>query len=345
MVSTMSSGQATVEQLLAQWDELREQGHEVHAEHLCPDSPELLHELKAQIQRLKSMDWLDTPMAEPAIDSTLQARPTMAIPTTIRGRYRLEKLIAEGGFGQVWRAMDTALQRPVAVKLTTLECVGEARRVASLKHHGIVSVHDVGHQGDYCFIVFDLVEGTDLGRRIKDSRPGWEEAARIVTEVAEYLHYAHKKGFIHRDIKPVNILLDEKGKPVLADFGIAVTECELQHEALTSTGTLAYMAPEQLTANGQVDRRTDVYGLGVVLYELLTGAVPFTDQSLTRLRTRILTESPQPVRSRNDSVPPFLEAICMKCLSKPACERYASARELAEVLGTFLTSSSGKQTR
>src|SRR5205823_7094743 len=97
------------------------------------------------------------------------------VPATVGGRYRLEGLIAEGGFGQVWRATDTALQRPVAVKVTTLECVGEARRVARLKHHGIVSVHDVGHEGGFCFIVFDLVEGTDLARRIKERPFGREE--------------------------------------------------------------------------------------------------------------------------------------------------------------------------
>jgi serine/threonine-protein kinase len=224
------------------------------------------------------------------------------------------------------------------VKVTTLECVGEARRVARLRHHGIVSVHDVGHEGGHCFIVFDLVEGTDLARRIRDSRPGWEEAARVVAEVAGHLHYAHEKGFVHRDIKPANILLDEAGRPVLADFGIAVTECEMRHEAMTSTGTLAYMAPEQLSAGGPLDARTDVYGLGVVLYELLTGTVPFAEATLTGLRTRILREAPRPVRSLNSAVPPALEAICMKCLAKAAGDRYGSARELAEALTAFLRS-------
>jgi serine/threonine-protein kinase len=329
------SREEKVEELLARWDELREQGQEVSAEELAADSPELLDDLKGQIQRLKAMDWLDGPAKESAAP-VKEAGPGVAIPATIGGRYRLERLIAAGGFGQVWRASDTALQRPVAVKVTTLECVSEARRVARLRHHGIVSVHDVGHEGGYCFIVFDLVEGTDLARRIRESRPGWEEAARIVAEVAGHLHYAHEKGFVHRDIKPANILLDEQGRPVLADFGIAVTECELRHEAMTSLGTLAYMAPEQLSAGGRVDPRTDVYGLGVVLYELLTGTVPFADPTLTGLRKRILSEDPQPVGSLNGEVPPELERICMKCLSKAAADRYGSARELAEALTAFL---------
>jgi serine/threonine protein kinase len=327
-----------VEELLARWDELREQGQEASAEELAAGSPELLDELKGQIQRLKAMDWLDRPAKESPASGNGEAGSGVELPATIGRRYRLERLIAEGGFGQVWRATDNALQRPVAVKLTTLECVSEARRVASLKHHGIVSVHDVGREGSHCFIVFDLVEGTDLARRIRESRPGWEEAARIVAEVAGHLDYAHEKGFVHRDIKPANILLDEKGRPVLADFGVAVTEWELRHEAMTSMGTLAYMAPEQLSAGGRVDARTDVYGLGVVLYELLTGTVPFADQTLTGLRQRILSEVPQPVRSRNGEVPPGLGRVCMKCLSKEAAGRYGSARELAEALTAFLKS-------
>jgi serine/threonine-protein kinase len=298
----------------------------------------LLDELKAQVRRLRAMDWLDTPVSVTPGLSDEQAGPGRPVPMTIGGRYRLERLIAEGGFGQVWQATDTALERPVAVKVTTLECVSEARRVARLRHHGIVTVHDVGHEGEHCFIVFDLVEGTDLARRIRESRPGWEEAARIVALVAGHLHYAHEKGFVHRDIKPANILLDEEGRPVLADFGIAVTECELRHEAVTSTGTLAYMAPEQLTTGGRVDPRTDVYGLGVVLYELLTGTVPFADPSLTGLRRRILGEEPRPVRSLDQTVPPALEAICLKCLSKRAGDRYGSASELAGALTAFLES-------
>jgi serine/threonine-protein kinase len=328
-----------VRQLLTRWDELREEGQETLPETLCADSPEVLGELKAQIERLRLMDWLDVPLEdEPDSATNHVALNEPAIPATIVGRYRLERLIAEGGFGQVWRATDTALQRAVAIKLTTLECVAEARRVASLRHHGIIAVHDVGHEGGWCFIVFDLVEGMDLARRIKESPPAWPESARLVADVAELLHYAHEKGFVHRDIKPANILLDEKGSPVLADFGIAVTECELRHEVMTSTGTLAYMSPEQLTPSAHVDAQTDQYSLGVVLYELLTGTIPFADATVAGLRRQILTEEPRPVRSLNPEVPVELESICMKCLSKELAERYASAMDLAVALRAFLKS-------
>jgi serine/threonine protein kinase len=141
-------------------------------------------------------------------------------------------------------------------------------------------------------IVFDLVEGSSLAEKIKQGAMSWQSSARIVAEVAENLQFAHNKGFIHRDIKPANILLDERGSPVLADFGIAITECELRHETLTSVGTLAYMAPEQLQVGRLVDARTDVYAPGVVLYELLTGRLPFVTPTLSGLRAEILASEP-----------------------------------------------------
>jgi serine/threonine-protein kinase len=160
----------------------------------------------------------------------------------------------------------------------------------------------------------------------------WQESVRIVAEVAEYVHYAHEEGFIHRDIKPANILLDEKGKPVLADFGIAVTECELRHEAMTSVGTLAYMSPEQLTLDGPIDARTDIYSLGAVLYELLTGQLPFDDPTVGGLRLHILTQHPKPIRG----VPPTLERLCLKCLSKRVEDRPPTAHDLAITLRQLL---------
>ena len=321
-----------LEPLLARWDELREQGQEIDAEQLCPDQPKLAAALQHQIDRLKAMDWLDAPKEQARSLPLPVQRPTMQIPRLLAGRYQLVNLIAEGGFGQVWRATDTALQRPVAVKVTTVDCYTEARRVARLKHHGIISVHDVGNQDGLCFIVFDLVEGTDLAKRIQHEPMSWQESVRIVAEVAEHLHYAHEKGFIHRDIKPANILLDERGKPVLADFGIAITECELRHEAETSLGTLAYMSPEQLTLGGQIDARTDIYSLGVVLYELLTGRLPFGDLTVSGLRRQILTSIPKPIQR----VPLELERLCLMCLSKFAEDRPGTAHALATKLLALL---------
>jgi serine/threonine protein kinase len=326
-----------LEELLTRWDESREQGRNVPVEELCPSSPELAGKLKKLIQRLQAMDWLDDPADKGTANSTGpgscnrcgSSGLALRVSMLLAGRYRLEGLIASGGFGEVWRATDTTLMRPVAVKVTALECVAEARRVAQLQHPGIISVHDVGSEGGFCFIVFDLIDGDNLAERIKRDRLSWQESARIVATVADNLQYAHSKGFIHRDIKPANILLDAEGRPILADFGIAVTRSELQHESMTSTGTLAYMSPEQLTVAGNVDARTDVYSLGVVLYELLTGRLPFQGDSLARLRGQILFSQPAAVQNLNAVVPAALDGICMRCLSKVPDHRYATARDLA----------------
>jgi len=317
------SRQARLDELLARWDELREQGRDVSAEDLATDAPELLNDLRAAIRRLRAMDWLD--------DST-ERPPRADVPALLAGRYRMERVLAEGGFSQVWRAIDTALERPVAVKVTAVDCIAEARRVARLRHPGIVGVHDVGNANGLCFIVFDLVEGSDLEQRLHHGRLPWREAVAMIAKVADNLHYAHEKGFIHRDIKPANILLDADGQPILADFGIAVTPCELLQESVSTPGTLAYMAPEQLGGAGQVSVRTDVYGLGVVLYQALTGRLPFREETLWGLRRQILTEQPESPRALAPEVPAELERLCLRCLAKDPQERPASAVELAAAL-------------
>ena len=334
-----------VEFLLSKWDEQRERGNEVSAEMLCETSPDLLPELKFRIAQLKAMDWLD----KPALDADGVARKIETnesrnspfgekkVPALIGGRYQMQSLMAEGGFGQVWRAIDLSLLRPVAVKVTTLNCFAEARRVAQLKHHGIVTVHDVGNADNMCYIVFDLVEGITLAEKIRLGTLTWQQSVQIVADVALSVQFAHDKGFIHRDLKPSNVLLAENDLPVLADFGIAVTECELKQESMTSLGTLAYMAPEQLQTGQAIDARTDVYGLGVVLYELLTGKLPFFHQTLSRLRERILRGDPPSPRTGNATIPEEIERICLKALSTRQDDRFPSARVFSETLKQQLT--------
>jgi len=307
---------AVLESLLQQWEASHENGSPVTVEELCADHLELLPLLQKQIQSLQAMDWLDrapgtttgrltihrseerrfeesnlsrsvgfSRHVQDLVSAKANTTETVGhserpVPLLLSGRYQLQNLIAEGGYGQVWRAIDSALERPVAIKLTTLPCVQEARRVASLKHQGIVSVHDVGNQDGFCFIVFDLVEGTDLAERIRLQRLPWREAVEIVALVTDYVGFAHRRGYVHRDIKPANILLDQGGTPILADFGIAVTRTELEQQVTTTLGTVAYMAPEQLTADVSADSRIDIYGLGIVLYEALTGQVPFRARTL-----------------------------------------------------------------
>jgi serine/threonine protein kinase len=332
----------TVESLLQKWDEAQEQGTSITIEELCADHPELVPILRKRIEALEAMDWLDrTPgktTGRLTVHRSEERRFERPVPLLLSGRYQLQNLIAEGGYGQVWRAVDSALDRPVAIKLTTLPCVQEARRVASLKHQGIVSVHDVGNQGGFCFIVFDLIEGTDLAERIRQGRLPWRETVEIVAQVAEYVGFAHRRGYVHRDIKPANILLDRDGTPILADFGIAVTRTELEQQVTTTLGTVAYMAPEQLTADATADARIDIYGLGIVLYEALTGEVPFRARTLWQLREKILSEDPASVTVLAPELPAVLDSICRKCLAKSPADRYSTAEELARDLRELLDS-------
>ncbi len=344
-----------LDELLERWEILREQGREISAEELCAATPELLDLTRRRIEAIRAMDWLETPNAElpPCPDRAEQiARGAVSpnefkTPQTLAGRYYLEQLIAEGGFGQVWRATDTTLERHVAVKLTSVDCLAEARRVARLKHQGIVSVHDVGRQEGFCFIVFDYVEGHDLAWRMEAHDFTWQEAVELIARVAEELHYAHQRGIIHRDIKPANILLDAAGNPLLADFGIAITQSEMNSELVTTAGTLAYMAPEQLQASPEeavADLRTDIYGLGVVLYRLLTGRLPFEGSGLWSLRARILAGDAAPVVQLNTRIPPAIATICQRCLALQPDDRYQSAQELANVLRAALRDLEDKAT-
>lgn len=239
------------------------------------------------------------------------------------------------------------MQRPVAVKVPRPRpaaradaddgLLEEARRAAGLRHPGIVAVHDVGRDDGDCFIVSDLIDGENLADRIARSRPGPAESARLIAEVAEALHFAHERGFIHRDIKPANILIDRHGRPLVTDFGIAATTADLIRGRSVASGTLPYMAPEQVAGEVQlIDARTDLYALGVVLYELLTGRHPYQARTPTALREQILFRSPAPLEA---DIPPALAEVCLRCLSKHPADRYGSAQELADELRAALTRS------
>jgi hypothetical protein len=209
----------------------------------------------------------------------------------------------------------------------------EARRAAGLRHPGIVSVHDVGRDDGLCFIVSDLIDGENLADRIARDRPPPAEAVRLVAEVAEALHFAHGRGFVHRDVKPANVLIDRRGNPLITDFGIAATLDELALGRNVSSGTLAYMAPEQVAGEVQlIDARTDVYALGVVLYEILAGRQPYQARTPTALREQILFRAPLPLRATAVGVSPELEGVVLRCLAKHPADRYPTARELAEKL-------------
>src|SRR6516165_6177876 len=217
--------------------------------------------------------------------------------------------------------------------------------LATLDHPHIVPVHDLGRAEDgRCFVVAKYIQGTDLAQKLKDTRLSLGESAELAATIADALHHAHKRGLVHRDVKPGNILLDTEGRPYLADFGVALRE-EDYGKSGGLCGTPAYMSPEQANGEGhRVDGRSDIFSLGLVFYELLTGRRPFRADSVDDVLDQIKNSEARPPRQIDDSIPKELERICLKATSKRATERYNTARDMAEDLREHLKAAVGMVT-
>lgn len=263
------------------------------------------------------------------------------------GRYRLVVRLGKGGFGEVWQAFDPELNRMVAVKLPRPDRLffdemfrgfqEEARKVASLRSPHIVAVYDVGRIQQSVFLVSELIDGETLAQRAKRDRLDHSEAVRIAAEVARGLQIAHQTGIVHRDIKPPNIMLRKDGSAAVTDFGLAISEQDQVTEGGAVVGTIAYMSPEQARgASDRVDGRSDIYSLGVVLFELLTRRLPFAAERRSDYWEQILYREVRSLRSVDQSVPAELERIVLKCLMRSPSERYATAAELANDLESWL---------
>jgi eukaryotic-like serine/threonine-protein kinase len=264
---------------------------------------------------------------------------TLAPDRILGGRYRLQRELARGGMAAVWEAEDKVLTRRVAIKVLHPHLAGddafrtrfrrEAVSAAKLAHPHIVTTYDTGRDGDFAYIVMELVEGTTVARVLKSQGPlPVAQAVEVAVQVADALACAHAHGVVHRDVKPANILLREDGHVKVADFGIAKAGAG---NDLTRTGvvmgTAKYLSPEQVSGN-PADAGSDIYALGIVLYEMLAGAPPFVGDTELSTAVARLTATPGSLRDRRPDIPRSLEAVVLRSLARDPAARFQSAEEM-----------------
>lgn len=323
-----------------------------------PDREALLGEhpgLASALECLEALESMAPPSAEAGRPEQVASQESAEAETLLEsvprdfGSYELLEEIGRGGMGVVYKARQKGLDRVVAVKMILASFLAspehvrrfqiEAKAAAGLRHPNIVHIHDVGQFHGQHYFAMEYVEGESLAERIARGPLDPEAAARLLEKVARAVGHFHQHGIVHRDLKPSNILLDIDGLPYVTDFGLA--KVFQPGSELTATGVIAgtpsYMSPEQATGHaGQIGPASDVYSLGAVLYELLTGQPPFREENPLDTLVQVLDVEPTLPRRLNPRIPRALELICLKCLAKSADDRYQTAHELAEDLEHFL---------
>ena len=267
------------------------------------------------------------------------------LQSALADRYRLDREVGAGGMATVYLAEDIRHDRKVALKVLRPELaavigaerfLAEIKLTANLQHPHILPLFDSGEADGFLFYVMPFIQGESLRDRLnREKQLPVGDAVRITTEVASALDYAHRHGIIHRDIKPENILLHD-GSALVADFGIALAASNAGGSRMTETGmslgTPTYMSPEQAMGEREITARSDVYALGAVLYELLTGDPPFTGSTAQAVVARVVTETPRPMLPQRHTIPRHVEAAVLTALEKLPADRFATAAEFADAL-------------
>ena len=262
------------------------------------------------------------------------------------GKYKILGILGKGGMGIVYRGLDPDIEREVAIKTIRFDnfsdgtakddlmgrFIREARAAGKLTHSNIVTVYDVCRENDLTYIVMQYIEGQSL-QAAMDAGTAFtpQQCAQLMKPVCDALDYAHGCGIVHRDIKPANILIDKSGKPYIADFGVARMEESTMTRSGTTVGTLSYMSPEQIKGQ-EIDGRSDLFSLGVILYELLTGKMPFDGDNISTIVYKIVNEQPRRMAEINKNLPPGYDVVVHKALAKNPADRFQNCKALAASL-------------
>ena len=267
-------------------------------------------------------------------------------PGTRLGAYEVKRLIGHGAMGTVYLARHEALDRTAAVKVMLTigddpVAVGrfnrEGRAIALLRHPNIVTVYDYGEFEGTPYMIEEFVPGGSLAERLKEGQPGRETAVRWLRGIAAGLDHAHRKGIVHRDVKPQNVLMGQEDTPVLADFGLAkVAQQPAMTAAGVATGTPAYMAPEQITDAGEIGPPTDIYALATVAYEMLTGRLPYESEDVMRLLMAKVRDEPVPPTQRDPTLPRRVDSVLLRGLARRPDARWTSCAAMVEALAGVL---------